>query len=231
MILRVTFNKKNYLKYIGHLDLMRLFHRSFNRADIPLKYSEGFNPHPKFSIASPLSLGIESEEEYMDVELDYIPVDEFVEKVNDVLPKDIQIIKGKYLDKEEAIASLISWAFYEINFDIAHKKEKKDLEDIFSKWLFQEEIIITKLKKKGKKKIEKEENIRGFIGNLVIKEIRDENIAIDALLKSGGNGNLKPIDFMEALNRDTCLNIDMDSISIKRLGLYAEKDDNIYKPL
>ncbi|WP_353096632.1 TIGR03936 family radical SAM-associated protein [Tissierella praeacuta] len=231
MILRVIFNKKNYLKYIGHLDLMRLFHRSFNRADIPLKYSEGFNPHPKFSIASPLSLGIESEEEYMDVELDYIPIDEFIEKVNAVLPKDIQIIKGKYLDKEESIASLISWAFYEINFDIVHKKEKKDLEDILSKWLSREEIMITKLKRKGKKRIEKEENIRGFIGNLVIKENRDENIAIDALLKSGGNGNLKPMDFMEALNRDTCLNIDMDSINIKRLCLYAEKDENIYKPL
>ncbi len=231
MILRVAFNKKNYLKYIGHLDLMRLFHRSFNRASVPIKYSEGFNPHPKFSIANPLSLGIESEEEYMDIDIDYIPVDEFIKKVNNVLPKDIQITKGVYLEKEESIASLIAWAFYEINFDIKEKKEKEQIEDILSKWLSGEEIIITKLRKKGKKRIEKEENIKDFIGNLVVKEIKDKSVKFDALLKSGDKGNLKPMDFIEALNRDTTLNIDMDSINIIRLGLYAEKDNNIYKPL
>lgn len=231
MILRVAFNKTNYLKYIGHLDLMRLFHRSFNRAGVPIKYSEGFNPHPKFSIASPLSLGIESREEYMDIDIDYIPVDEFIKKVNDVLPKDIQITKGIYLEKEESIAALISWAFYEINFDIDEKKEKKEIEDIFTKWLSQDEIMITKLRKKGKKKTEKEENIKNLIGNLVVKEVKDKSIKVDALLKSGDKGNLKPMDFIEALNRDTFLNIDMDSINLIRLGLYAEKDNNIYKPL
>lgn len=231
MILRVAFNKTNYLKYIGHLDLMRLFHRSFNRAGVPIKYSEGFNPHPKFSIASPLSLGIESREEYMDIDIDYIPVDEFIKKVNDVLPKDIQITKGIYLEKEESIAALISWAFYEINFDIDEKKEKKEIEDIFTKWLSQDEIMITKLRKKGKKKTEKEENIKNLIGNLVVKEVKDKSVKLDALLKSGDKGNLKPMDFIEALNRDTFLNIDMDSINLIRLGLYAEKDNNIYKPL
>lgn len=231
MILRVAFNKTNYLKYIGHLDLMRLFHRSFNRAGVPIKYSEGFNPHPKFSIASPLSLGIESREEYMDIDIDYIPVDEFIKKVNDVLPKDIQITKGIYLEKEESIAALISWAFYEINFDIDEKKEKKEIEDIFAKWLSQDEIMITKLRKKGKKKTEKEENIKNLIGNLVVKEVKDKSVKLDALLKSGDKGNLKPMDFIEALNRDTFLNIDMDSINLIRLGLYAEKDNNIYKPL
>ena len=231
MILRVTFNKKNYLRYIGHLDLMRVFHRSFNRADIPIKYSEGFNPHPKFSIAHPLSLGIESEEEYMDIDLEYIPVEEFVEKMNNVLPKDIQITKAVYLEKEESIASLIAWAFYEINFDISEDITKKEAEDIINTWLSKEEIMITKLKKKGKKKIERQENIKNLIGNLILKEINDNNIIIETLLKSGDNGNLKPINLMEALNRDTTLNIDMDSITIKRLGLYAEKDKNIYKPL
>ncbi len=231
LILRVVFNKKNYLKYIGHLDLMRLFHRSFNRSGVPIKYSEGFNPHPKFSIGNPLSLGIESEEEYMDIDIDYIPVEEFIKKVNDVLPKDIQIVRGEYLKKEESIASLIAWAFYEINFDIKDNIDKEDLNDIFSKWLSQEEIMITRLRKKGKKKTEKEENIKSFIGNLVVKETDDRNITLDTLLRSGGNGNLKPMDFIEALNRDTNLNIDMDSAHIKRLGLYAEKDNNIYKPL
>ncbi|MDR7857071.1 TIGR03936 family radical SAM-associated protein [Tissierella sp.] len=232
MILRLIFNKKNYLKYIGHLDLMRLFHRSFGRADIPIKYSEGFNPHPKFSIANPLSLGIESDEEYMDLDLEEkIPVEEFMEKMNKVLPKDVQIIKGVYLEKEDSIASLIAWAYYEISFDIRENNSKEELENIFNQWLLKEEIIITRLRKKGKKKIEKEENIRSFIGNLLVKQVKEKEITIDVLLRSGGNGNLRPNDFIEAMNRDTNLNIDLDSIMMKRLSQYAEKDDNIYKPL
>jgi radical SAM-linked protein len=232
MILRLIFNKKNYLKYIGHLDLMRLFHRSFGRADIPIKYSEGFNPHPKFSIANPLSLGIESEEEYMDVDLDKkVPVEEFIEKMNNVLPNDVQIIKGVYLEKEEPVASLIAWAYYEISFDIGENNSKEDAEKALNEWLLKDEIMITRLRKKGKKKIEKEENIRSFIGNLIIKQVEENEITIDVLLRSGGNGNLRPNDFIEAMNRDTNLNIDLDSIMMKRLGQYAEKDDNIYKPL
>ncbi len=91
MILRVKFTKKGYLKYISHLDLMRLFERGFRRAQIPIKYSEGFNPQPKFSIANPLALGIESEEEYMDINLhERIPIDEFIERMNRELPDDIK---------------------------------------------------------------------------------------------------------------------------------------------
>ena len=116
MILRIKFNKKNYLRYISHLDLMRLFQRSFNKANIPIKYSEGFNPHPKFSIGAPLSLGIESNEEYMDIDLEYMAVDEFIERMNGVLPKDIQIISGKYLEREESLNSIIAWESMKFNF-------------------------------------------------------------------------------------------------------------------
>lgn len=230
MILRVKFNKKNYLKYISHLDLMRLFQRSFNRANVPIKYSEGFNPHPKFSIGAPLSLGIESEEEYMDIDLDYMPVEEFIEKMNKVLPKDIQIISGKYLEKEESLNALIAWAYYEIQFEMDDKIDKEELNKIFNNWLSKEKIIITRIGKKKKKKVEKEENIRQFIGNIIIKDV-NEYVVIDALLRTGSNGNLKPMDFIKALDRDNNLNIDMDTINIKRIGLYAEKDNNIYKPL
>lgn len=211
---------------------MRLFQRSFGRANISIKHSEGFNPHPKFSIANPLSLGIESEEEYMDIDLDdKIPVAEFIGRMNKVLPQDIQIIKGAYLEKEESIASLIAWAFYEMKFDTNKVKTKIELEDMFNKWLSREEIMITRLRKKGKRKIESEENIKSFIGNLVVKHIEDNKITIDVLIRSGGNGNLRPNDFIDALNRDNNLGIELDSIMMKRLGLYAEKDNNIYKPL
>lgn len=57
---RLLFEKTGRARYISHLDLMRTFQRAFLRADIPIKHTEGFNPHPFISIALPLSLGFSS---------------------------------------------------------------------------------------------------------------------------------------------------------------------------
>lgn len=233
MIIRALFTKKNYLKYISHLDLARLFHRSFNRSQISIKYSEGFNPHPKFSIASPLSLGIESEGEYIEVDLaNNIPIGEFIEKMNKALPDDIQIIKAVYLDNKNSKTSIVNWAFYEIKFQVFEESGLVNISDKIDEWTKKDEILITKFKKKGKIKAPVEVNIISLIGNVIVKGIDEESfIEINTLLRSGENGNLKPIDFIDAMNRDLTLNIDMDSVMLKRLALFAEDNGNIYSPL
>ena len=60
----IVFSKTGLVKYISHLDMLRLFKRAFRRAGIELAYSQGFNPHPKMGFAQPLSLGYEAEAEY-----------------------------------------------------------------------------------------------------------------------------------------------------------------------
>jgi len=65
--LRVTFSRGEELKYLSHLDVMRLWERALRRADLPLTYSQGFSPHPKISIAAPLPLGVTGEGELMDI--------------------------------------------------------------------------------------------------------------------------------------------------------------------
>lgn len=233
MIIRALFTKKNYLRYISHLDVVRLFHRTFNRSKIAIKHSEGFNPHPKFSIANPLSLGIESEGEYIDIDLvKDIPIEEFISRINEALPKDIQIIKAVYLEKENSISSMINWAFYEIKFMMLNDIDLDLVSSRVQEWIKQEEIIISKLKKKGKIKVTAEVNIAPLIGNVVLKEIDSEGfVVVNTLLRSGESGNLKPIDFIEAMNRDLGIGIDLDSVMLKRLALFAEKDGNIYSPL
>ena len=90
--LNFAFAKKGSMIYIGHLDLMRLFVRAMRRADFPLKMSEGFSPHPKFSIKRALKLGVESENEEASIVL-RIPVDEeeFKNKLQEQLPEGIEI--------------------------------------------------------------------------------------------------------------------------------------------
>ncbi|MBN2098427.1 MAG: DUF2344 domain-containing protein [Dehalococcoidia bacterium] len=65
--LRVRFSRGEDLKYISHLDLMRLWERVLRRAGIPVAYSEGFSPHPRISLAAPLPIGVTSEAELMDI--------------------------------------------------------------------------------------------------------------------------------------------------------------------
>lgn len=90
--LNFTFSKAGLMKYISHLDLMRLFIRALRRADLPLKMTEGFSPHPKFSIRRALKLGLESENEEATVIL-RLPVEpqEFQERLAKQLPQGIEV--------------------------------------------------------------------------------------------------------------------------------------------
>ncbi|MFH0855059.1 MAG: TIGR03936 family radical SAM-associated protein [Candidatus Omnitrophota bacterium] len=90
--LKFIFSKKGLMIYIGHLDLMRLFTRAMRRADLPLKMSEGFSPHPKFGLRRALKLGLESDNEEGIVAL-RVPQDEqeFKNKLQEQLPEGIEI--------------------------------------------------------------------------------------------------------------------------------------------
>ena len=95
--LRLRFEKTGRAVYISHLDLMRTLQRSFNRAGLPLKYSEGFNPHPQIAIALPLSVGTGSLCEIMDFKLKAETEPDLAalpERLNAVLPEGIRVTEA-----------------------------------------------------------------------------------------------------------------------------------------
>lgn len=97
--LRFSFSKRSLIKYISHLDLMRLFMRALRRADIPVKITEGFSPHLKFSIKRALKLGLESDNEEAALVLtQFIAPEEFKQKLQKQLPQGI-FIKEVCLEK------------------------------------------------------------------------------------------------------------------------------------
>jgi len=80
------------MRYISHLDLMRLFMRAMRRADLPLKMTEGFSPHPKLSIKRALKLGLESDNEEASIVLkELIEPQDFKERLQRQLPEGIFI--------------------------------------------------------------------------------------------------------------------------------------------
>jgi len=91
-----TFSKTGLMKYISHLDLMRLLTRAMRRADFPLKFTEGFSPHPKLSIKRALKLGLESEFEEASILLkEDIEPENFINKLQKQLPEGIKIKDAK----------------------------------------------------------------------------------------------------------------------------------------
>ena len=90
---RALFEKTGNAVWISHLDLMRLFQRAFKRAGLPLTHTQGYNPRPSVSIALPLSVGVESECELLDFDLDgmTVPMDEICNKLNDALVDGVQV--------------------------------------------------------------------------------------------------------------------------------------------
>jgi radical SAM-linked protein len=92
--LRIKFRRGAEVKYISHLDIMRLWQRALNRAGMALAYSEGFHPHPKISLAAPLAVGVTSEAELMDITLTREASPHFfTAAVNQQLPDGFEILQ------------------------------------------------------------------------------------------------------------------------------------------
>lgn len=87
-----SFSKKGLMKYISHLDLMRLLTRAMRRANLPLKFTQGFSPHPKLSMKRALKLGVESDNEEASILLkEPIAPEEFKGRLQEQLPEGIEI--------------------------------------------------------------------------------------------------------------------------------------------
>ncbi|MFH0839359.1 MAG: TIGR03936 family radical SAM-associated protein [Candidatus Omnitrophota bacterium] len=90
--IKIEFAKQSWIKFISHLDLLRLFERALRRGSIPFKLSEGFSPHPLIFFKRALKLGNESESEYVTIVLSApMPLDDFKQRFEAGLPRGIAL--------------------------------------------------------------------------------------------------------------------------------------------
>ena len=118
MKIRIRFGKQGALKFIGHLDMMRYFQKALRRAEVDMKYSEGFNPHMIMSFAAPLGVGITSEGEYFDIEvLSTQDSKTALKKLNDAMVEGVQVLSYRKLpDTAKTAMSIVAAADYELSF-------------------------------------------------------------------------------------------------------------------
>lgn len=118
MYYRIQFAKTSAMRYTGHLDLHKAWERTLRRAQLPLAYSEGYNPRPRLTIASALPLGFTSEAEIIDIRLEEeIPVFEIAGKLDRSAPPGIQIQSILQLQgKPRPLQTMLESAEYILTF-------------------------------------------------------------------------------------------------------------------
>ena len=118
MKIRIKFSKTGVMKFIGHLDIMRYFQKAIRRAEIDVTYTGGYSPHQVMSFAAPLGVGLESQGEYFDLEINSMKnCEDLKVKLNNAMSDGIEILSVKVLpeDAGNAMASVAA-AKYMVSF-------------------------------------------------------------------------------------------------------------------
>ena len=213
MDVRMSFEKTGMAKFISHLDTVRLITRSMKRANVPIWFTEGFNPHAFLTFAMPLSLGFESLCETVDFRLmEEMDLEELAKSINDALPVDVTV---KEIYVYETSTNDIRWAEYKIIFNNPDNKLLETAEKI----LASDEIIVEKKAKQGRKKVAKEVNVKEHIKSF---ELTEENgkLILDTVLSSGTSININPMLLIGALVKDTAT--DEQDVDIIKIQSYKE---------
>lgn len=209
---RAKITKKGYLKFLSHLDWQNTLVKGLFRSELPVVFTEGFNPIPKISLGSALPIFIESESEFIDFELfGEHSTKEIVEKINSCLDKNAQIINIYEITKNTPSLDITTqWARYEIEHLNKNLSNFQDLMYIKDKLTSEDEIF---LKKKTKKGIDKLINIKQSV-----KDVETKDNKLYVTLKTGQNTDIPSV------RADHLMNIfyPEKKFNIKRLCLFDE---------
>jgi radical SAM-linked protein len=203
---RIKFSKKEEIRFISHLDMIRVFTRAIRRAKLPVACTEGFVSREKISFSFPLALGITSTSEYADIELsNFLRPGQVKEELNRELPRGLEVTEAKDIPlKSKSLMATFTCSEYAVNLSplkvLATSPDSKggvSLSGKIEAFLGQKEIII----KKRIKKQMKEVDIRPFVLKVELK-----NSTLQMLL----NMKVRPQEVLRAL-------FTLDEAQIRRL--------------
>ena len=222
----IKFTKEGNIKFISHLDLMRTIQRIIRRAGLPIDYSKGFNPHMALSLAQPLSVGVSSSGEYMDIVLvEDMDKEEVLSRLNENLPIGIKFIEATKIPQIENVKrvpqamALIDAARYTIKIKCL---DAKRMEESLGELLSKEEFITLKKSKKGEKSVD----IKPMIHEIKYW-INDDYLVINTLISSGSREHLSP-DLLSNYIKENTIGANMEAfVAINREEMYAYKDEKL----
>ncbi|MBR1989659.1 MAG: TIGR03936 family radical SAM-associated protein [Firmicutes bacterium] len=213
----IKFSKDGYVKYTSHLDMMRVFRRAFKKTGLALRYSQGFNPHPKMGFAQPLSLGYASRCELIEFETqEHHSTEDIMKKMIGEMPEGIKILSCQELREDvKSLAADADAAEYKIW--IPSEMTDEELKAALEKYLAQEEIITLKRQKKTKKMAPV--NIKNMLRHLEISKV-GEFAMIKALLDCGSQSNCSPELVIASFCESAGITTPRHEMEVERLNLY-----------
>ncbi|MDU0457695.1 MAG: TIGR03960 family B12-binding radical SAM protein [Geobacteraceae bacterium] len=188
--IRLRFAKKGAMRYLSHLELITVFTRAVSRGGVPILFSQGFHPHPRFSFGTATSVGVESMAEYMDMFVAVgISAADVHSRLNAVLPEGLNILESFDVDlKAPSISTLIDATRYRIALNSVPVDQ---LTDLCVRFLAQESHVIQRIKK----------------GDVQEVDLRRETVSLctdgQALELVARRG--KPLEFARAISGDDML--------------------------
>lgn len=209
----VEFSKSEDVKYVSHLDVIRMFNRTMRRCDLPMSYSQGFNPHSLMTFAHPLGVGISSTCELVKIAFE-TEIENLAEILNTGFPPGFRALNYAVSEEKSPFKGL-KYADYTIKIT---GKIADNIEDVLKR----SEIIMEKKTKSGIK----ETDIKPYIKSYKILEKTSGVFAIDAILKCGEE-NLKPELLINAL--ETYSETETDDFFVCRNALLDENEEKLIK--
>ena len=192
---RLKFRKVGTLQYISHLDLQRTFNRVIVRASIPVWYTKGFNPHIKMVFSTPLSVGAQSEYEFLDIRIDRpMECEEIKDRLNRELTDELRIVEA-YIPESDF--SEIAWASYEISIHTAGVTD--ELAQSIEETLKTSPLMMVKRTKAGDKEVDLIPMIHSAS---VVANCEESVLHIQAILKATSTEFLNPELLISALKRE-----------------------------
>jgi len=193
--LRIRYSRGEEVKFISHLDLIRLWRRVLIRAGVALAYSEGFNPHPRMSLAAPLALGVTSEAELMDVFLTrWFSPHSFTAAIVKQLPHGIEI--GQVYNVPLPMPSLqsqVRYADYAVQLET--RKAQQDIATVITSLLSKEHLPWRHQRDTGPRYYD----LRALIDDLWLVDFCNGHCNIGMKLRCDSNGSGRPEQVASAL--------------------------------
>lgn len=220
------FTKEENIKFISHLDVLKTIQKNIRRAGLPVEFSQGFNPHMNTSIAQPLSVGVHSSGEYMDMVLTTeMNEQEIIDRLNKTAPSGIKYLSALAIPytlgekKVPQAMALIDAARYTIK---VRYSDVSKLEEEMSNLLENNQWNTIKKSKKG----EREVNLRTLIKEFSFW-IKDEFLILNVLISTGSREHLSA-DLLVKYIQENTSNAVMDAfVNIKREEMYFYKEDKL----
>jgi radical SAM-linked protein len=193
--LRIRFSRGENIKFISHLDIMRLWQRALQRADIPLAYTEGFSPHPRLSLAAPLAVGVTSQAELMDVFCSkWVSPHFFTDAVSQQLPAGIEIVQVfSVAPTMPSLQSQLSQAEYEVELETDN--DKAEVEKALASLLSVEQLPWHHERDTGTRNYD----LRALIDDLWLIEWSQGSSTIGMRLRCDSGGSGRPEQVAAAL--------------------------------